>query len=214
MAWRLLFREYRERARHVGIFLTDRDVDTVKRPIILIALVLSCLVQTGLADDRVDGDGSFAGCAIADDQLALAATDRNHRVNGHEAGLHRLIDAAALDDARCNCFQRIKCFGFDRSLVIERLAECVYHTAQKRLADGNRQESASCFSFVAFGNQRVVAHQNGAHFSFFKIERETVNAVGKFDHLVKHHVAQTLDARHAVAGFAHNADVALGRGCF
>jgi hypothetical protein len=32
--------------------------------------------------------------------------------------------------------------SIDRSLVIEWLAECVYHTAQKRLADGNRQQDA------------------------------------------------------------------------
>ena len=163
---------------------------------------------------RVDGNGSFARCAIANDQLALAATDWNHRVNGHDAGLHRLIHAAALDHARCNFFQRIKCVGFDRTFVIERLAERVYYAAQKRLAYGNRKESASCFSFVAFLNQRVVAHQNRADFSFFEVERKTVNAVGKFDHLIEHHVAQTLDARDAVAGFAHNAHVALGRGCF
>ena len=123
---------------------------------------------------RVDRNGSFTSCAIADDQLALAATDWNHRVDRHDAGLHRLIHAAALDHARCNFFQGIKCVGFDRAFVIERLAERVYHAAQQRLADGNGKKSASCFSFVAFFNQRVVAHQNCADFSFFEVERKTV----------------------------------------
>ena len=35
-----------------------------------------------LVQDGVDGDGRFAGLAVADDQLALTASDRHHRVNG------------------------------------------------------------------------------------------------------------------------------------
>ena len=34
-------------------------------------------------------DRGLAGLAVADDQLALAAADRDHRVDGLEAGLHR-----------------------------------------------------------------------------------------------------------------------------
>ena len=53
-----------------------------------------------LVDDRVDRDGGLAGLAVADDQLALAAADRDHRVDGLDAGLERLVDGLALDDAR------------------------------------------------------------------------------------------------------------------
>ena len=106
---------------------------------------------------RVDRDRRFAGCAIADDQLALAATDRNHRVNGHDAGLNRLIDAPALDDARRNFFQRIKCSLLIGPLPSSGWPSVLTTRPSKRFADGNRKESASCFSFVAFVNQRVVA---------------------------------------------------------
>ena len=44
-------------------------------------------VAAFLIDDRVDGDGGLAGLAIADDQLALAATDRNHAVDRLQTGL-------------------------------------------------------------------------------------------------------------------------------
>ena len=125
-----------------------------------------------------------------------------------------MIDAAALDDARRNFFQRIKCFGFNWPLVIERLAECVYHTAQQGLADGNGKKSAGGLNFVAFGNLRRVAHQNRADFSFLQIQRETEYSVWKFDHLVKHYVAQPFDARDSIARFTHNADVAFGCRCF
>ena len=65
----------------------------------------------------------FAGGAIADDQLALTAADRNHRVDRHDAGLHRLADALTLDDARRDLFHRIGSFRFDRAFAIERLAD-------------------------------------------------------------------------------------------
>ena len=64
--------------------LADRDVDGDD------VLVL-------VVDDRVDRDRGLAGLAVADDQLALAAADRDHRVDRLEAGLQRLLDALALD---------------------------------------------------------------------------------------------------------------------
>ena len=53
-----------------------------------------------LVDDRVDRDGGLARLAVADDQLALAAADRHHRVDRLEAGLQRLLDRLPIDDAR------------------------------------------------------------------------------------------------------------------
>src|SRR3712207_8746902 len=53
-----------------------------------------------VVDDRVDRDRRLARLAVADDQLALAAADRDHRVDGLQAGLHRLDHRLALDDAR------------------------------------------------------------------------------------------------------------------
>ncbi len=64
-----------------GPLLADGDVDADD----VVAL---------LVDDRVDRDGGLAGLAVADDQLALAAADRDHRVDGLEAGLQRLVAPA------------------------------------------------------------------------------------------------------------------------
>ena len=55
-----------------GVLLADRDVDALH--------ALALLVQ-----DRVDRDGGLAGLAVADDELALAAPDRGHRVDGLDA---------------------------------------------------------------------------------------------------------------------------------
>src|SRR5947208_3571651 len=56
--------------------------------------------------------------------------------------------------------------------------------------------------------------QNRADFSFLQIQRQSEYSIWKFDHLVKHHVAQPLNARDSIARFTHNADVAFGCRCF
>ena len=60
--------------RNRGALLADGDIDAVE----LLRLVVA-LVERLLVEDRVEGDGGLAGLAIADDQLALAAADRNGR---------------------------------------------------------------------------------------------------------------------------------------
>src|SRR5690606_6588688 len=59
------------------LLLADGDVDALN--------VLALLV-----DDRVDRDGGLAGLAVADDELALAAADGDHAVDGLDARLERL----------------------------------------------------------------------------------------------------------------------------
>ena len=178
-----------ESARDVGIFLTDCDINAVKRTIIFLLRVFGRLVQPRLTDDRVDRDGCFARGAVADNQLTLAATDRNHRVDRHNAGLHRLTDATPLDHARRNFFQWIKRFGFDRPLAIERLTNGVNDAAEKRFADWDLKELPRGPGFVAFGYLRIIAEQNRADFRFFQVQRDTKNAIREFDHLVEHDVA-------------------------
>ena len=52
-----------------------------------------------LVDDRVERHGGLAGLAVADNQLALAAANRDQRVNRLQAGLHRHRHRLARDDA-------------------------------------------------------------------------------------------------------------------
>ena len=77
--------ERRDGLRHGRALLPDRDVDALHP--------LALLVQ-----DRVDRDRRLAGLAVADDQLALTAADRRHRVDGLDAGLHRLVHGLAAHD--------------------------------------------------------------------------------------------------------------------
>ena len=86
--WRRALRACGPRRRWT-IFLANGDVNALNAGAFLV-------------DDGVDGDRGLAGLAVADDQLALAAADGHHGVDGLETGLHRLIDRLTADDAGCD----------------------------------------------------------------------------------------------------------------
>src|SRR5581483_4635874 len=52
-----------------------------------------------LVDDRIDSDRGLTRLAIADNELALAAADRDHAVDSLDAGLERLFHGLPLHDA-------------------------------------------------------------------------------------------------------------------
>ena len=169
------------------------------------------LVDARLIDHRVHADGGLAGRTVADDQFALAAADRNHRVNGHDAGLHRLADGPAFDDAGRDFFHRIKRGCLDRPFAVERLAERVDDAAEQSLADGHLQQLAGRADFVAFLDLRVIAENDRADLGLLEVEREAGDAVAEVEHLVEHRVGQAFDLGHAVADFADDADVLFRR---
>ena len=111
--------------------LADRDVDADQ------VLVL-------VVDDRVDRDRRLAGLAVADDQLALAAADRDHPVDRLQPGLHRLVDRLALDDARSLELGRAGLGGVDLALVVERAPERVDDPAEQLLADRDLEQALRC----------------------------------------------------------------------
>src|ERR1700719_838669 len=92
--------------------LPDRHVDAMH-------------VEALLIDDRIDRDRGLAGLTIADDQLALSASDDEHRVDSLDAGLQRLLDRLAADDPWRLDFDAAGLGRLDRALVVDWLAECV-----------------------------------------------------------------------------------------
>ena len=192
------------------MLLTDRDVNAVHRAKIFIAICFSCFIQTRLRNNRVHANGGFSSGAVADDQFALTTANRNHRVDGHDAGLHRLADRFAFDDAGCDFFDGISNVALDRAFAVERLAERIHHATEQTFADGNLQQFAGSFDFLAFFDASVIAENNRADFSLFEVQCLADDTVAEVQHLVEHHIGQTFDLRHAVADFTDDADVLLG----
>ena len=115
-------------------------------------------------------DRGLAGLAIADDQLALAAADQDHGVDGLDAGLQRLFDRLAVDDARRLELDVAELVGADRALAVDRLADGVHDAPDHRLADRHRGDAAGALDAVAFLDVLVRAEQHHADVVLFEVE--------------------------------------------
>ena len=107
-------------------------------------------VVLGVVDDGVEQHGGLAGLAVADDELALAAADGNHGVDGLEAGGHGLADALAVDDAGREAFDGQRFGGGDGTFVVDGHAERVDHAAHHGRAYRHAQNLAGALDLVAF----------------------------------------------------------------
>ena len=184
-----------------GALLADGDVDAVE-----LDLLVAGGVERLLVEDGVEDDGGLAGLAVADDQLALAAADRDQRVDGLEAGCHRLVHRLARQDARRLDVDAHAGFALDRALAVDRVAERVDHAAEQGLADGHLDDGAGALDGVAFLDAAVLAEDDDADVVGLEVEGHAADAAGKLHHLAGLHLVEAVDAGDAVAHRQHLAD--------
>src|SRR5438132_4923960 len=158
-----------------------------------------------LIDDRVDGDRGLACLTVADDQLALTASDRNHRVDRFEAGLQRLFHRLTIDDARCDALDSVELRRLHRSLAVDWYAERIDHAADHRRADWNGHDLASTAHLVAFLDGLVFAEENAADVVLFEVERQADDVMRKLHELAGHDAIESVDARDPIADGDHRA---------
>src|SRR5450631_1219322 len=115
--------------RDRGLLLSDRHVDAFNAGGLLV-------------DDGIDGERGLAGLAIADDQLALAAADRHHRIDRLVTGLHRLADGLAVDHARRHALDRRARLGVERALAVYLGAQAIDHAAEQLRSHGDLEDAA------------------------------------------------------------------------
>jgi hypothetical protein len=156
----------------------------------------------------VDRDRRLAGLAVADDELALAAADRDHRVDRLDAGLQRLVHRLARDHARGLELGGPRVVGVDLALAVERIAERVDDPAQQRVADRGLQQSAVAPDRVTLDDPLPRAEQHGADVVGLEVQREPGHPVRQLEHLERHAVRQAVDAGDAVRDRQHRADLA------
>ena len=137
MLQRVVFLKILDDLGHVGSFLAHGHVNAVKRAEIRIAAFEAFLVDARVVDDGVDANCSLSGLAVANHQLALAASNRNHCIHCHDTGLYRLTYRFALDDSGRDFLDGITDFGGDVTLAVNRPAKRVHHASEQRLAHGH-----------------------------------------------------------------------------
>ena len=189
-----------ENFHHLGnrrALLPDRVIDADQ----VIALAV---------DDGIERDCSFAGLAVADDQLALAAADRDHAVDGLEAGRHGLAHRLPIDHARSQTLQRDELVGGDRALVVDGLAQRIHHSPNQGLAHGHAHDAAGALDLVAFADLRVLAQQHHAHLVFFQVHGDAGHVVREFEQFSGHDFVEAMHPGNTVAQGDDRADFVHG----
>ena len=157
-----VFLERAAQTRHCGCLLANGNVNADH--------VLTLLVQ-----DSVDGDGGLAGLTVADDQLTLTASDRHHRVNGKDAGLHRLVYRLTRYNTRSLSLDRTALGRFNRSKAVNRFTEGIDRAADHRIADRNISRTSGAGDRRAFMQAVLAAEQYHADAVAFKVEHDAVH---------------------------------------
>ncbi len=183
-----------DRLRDRGALLPDGNVDALH--------ALTLLVQ-----DRVDRDGGLARLAVADDELALAAADRCHRVDGLDAGLQRLVHRLAAGDAGRLHLEPAELVLRDGTLAVDRDTESVHDPADQRVADGDRDDAAGRGDELTLFDRVGVTEDHGADRLFLEVQGEALRAALELEQLVDRGVRQAGDARDAVADLEHTTDL-------
>src|SRR6266702_1158376 len=180
--------------RHGGGPLPDGDVDTDD------ALAL-------LVDDGVERDRRLAGLTVANDQLALAASDRNHGVDGLDPGLERRVDRLAGDHTGRHLLDRRELFRFDRALAVDRLAERVHHPADERLAHRHLDNLAGGAHLVAFLDVLIGAEDDGADGVLLEVKGDAADPTLELEQLECLGALEAVDLCNPVTDLGDNADV-------
>src|SRR5271170_3790745 len=163
-------------------------------------------VAAALVQDCVNDDGGFSDLTVANDQLALAATDGNHGVNGFNAGLDGFAHGLAIDHARSEAFERIALRRLNGTFIVNGIAERVHHAADQAIAHRHGHDFSGALDGVAFLDFGVIAEQHGANLIFFEVQRDAENVMREFDHFAGHALIKAVDARDAVANGDDSAD--------
>ena len=100
----------------------------------------------------------------------------------------------------------LRCFGGDRALAVERLAQRIHHAADQRFAHGHGHDRVRALDGVAFLQFGRFAEQHRADLVFFQVQRDAEDVVREREHFAGHDLFQAVNARDAVADADDRAD--------
>src|SRR5690606_16569918 len=104
---------------------------------------------------------------VADDELTLAATDRDHRVDGLDAGLQRLLHRLPHDDAGSGRLHLPLGGRDDLRPTVQRTSQRVYNAPDERGAHGHLEHASGAAYVVALLEAEVVAEYDRADVVLF-----------------------------------------------
>ena len=131
--------------------LTDGDVDTVELLGLVIAIIPPLLVENG-----VDGDSSFTGLTVTNNQLTLATADGHHGVDRLDTSHHGLVDGATRQDTGSLDGGTATLSSLDGPFAINGVTESIDDTAKELGADWDIDNLAGTLDGGALLDETIV----------------------------------------------------------
>ena len=156
-------------------FLTDSHINTDN----------AC---TFLVNDGIQCYGCFTGLTVTNDQLTLATTNRNHRINSFQTGLHWLVNRFTRNHAWRNFFNWSSQCCIDWAFSIDRTTQCINYAANQFATDRYFQNTAGTSNCIAFFNVFVLTQHYGTDGVALQVHGQTESVTGEFEHLTLHRV--------------------------
>ena len=157
-----------------------------------------------LVDDRVDADSGLTSLTVANDELTLAAANRDHRVDSEQAGLNGLANTLTGHNAGSLELDGAIALDLNGAHTVDRLAKRVDDAAEHGTGNRNLKDAAGRMDLVAFLDDSDVAQKNGANLFLFQVLGKAVDLLAsagahELEELAGHSVLQTLNTGDAVA---------------
>jgi len=187
-----------DKLRDGGLLLADSDVDAVE----LLGLI-TLVVESLLVQDGVESDGGLTSLSITDDQLSLASADWDEGVDGLESGLHWLVDGLSGDDAWGFDVDSSSLFGVDWALAVDGVTEWVDNSAEELWADWHIDDGAGSSDDVALLDLSIVTEHDDTDVVWLQVERHTLDATVKLNHLFGLDVLQTVHSSDTITNGEH-----------
>src|SRR3989344_2303684 len=179
-----------------------------------------------LVQDGIDGYCGLSRAAVADDEFALAAADRDHGIYRLHARVDGRIHGRPVDDAVRFAFDETMFGVFHRPLAVNGFAKRVHHATDERISDGNGKKAVETPDQHALVYLGRITEDDGAHAFLFEVEDEAIDGrrvlerflerpvEGRVEehHLGHHHVVETVDFRDAVAARGDGTRLFASRG--
>ena len=181
-------------AGHRSFLLPDGDINADQ--------VLPLLI-----DDGVYGDGRLAGLAIANDELALPATDRDHGINGLDAGLDGGIHILALHHTGCNAFDRTITGSLNGTLGIHRLPQGVDHASDQTITDRDRSDAPGGPGGHALDNPGIITHDDDTDGFLLQVEGNPHDTIFEADQFLRPDLGEAGEAGDAIPRLKHGTDI-------
>ena len=150
---------------------------------------------------RVDGNRRLARAAVADNQFALAASDRNKCVDSLDTRLQRLVNRLSVRDARRRTFNFPVFRCFNGSLAVDGTTQRIHDAPDHRFADRHLHDAARTLDRVAFHDLGLATENDGAHVVLLQVQHQAENIISEIEQLAGHCFLQAMNMSDAVTDF-------------